>query len=64
MKKEEALKLMESSTNVIQWNNNRETIKESCTKKQWAEIYPLIDTEGLIVKTLKKNRRKLSMSKN
>ena len=63
MIRQEALTLMSGSMTVAQWNDNRETVKNSCTEEEWSKIYPHIDTEGLIVKTLKANRRKARLQK-
>lgn len=55
MTTEQAIEIMKQSTNVKEWNKNREKVKDSCTNKEWQDIYWKIDCQGLIVEVLGKN---------
>ena len=59
MKKDEAIKLMESSKNVDDWNANRDKVMHShnSTTGKLADWFSeTIDGGGLIVKVAKKNK--------
>ena len=57
MEEKEAIELMKEVINVQDWNERREFIKNNLTPDQWTNVYKIIDTEGMCVKTIKKNVR-------
>ena len=57
MEEKEAIELIKESINVQDWNEHREFIKNNLTPDQWTNVYKIIDTEEMCVKTIKKNVR-------
>lgn len=51
-----AIKLMQSSTSVEDWNKKRDVCKESLSPKDWETVYKIIDQNGMIVQTIAKNK--------
>ena len=60
MKKEEAITLMKTSTDIVDWNQKREIVKNDRECGGISFVGSVIDQNGMCVQTLKKfNKKKL-----
>lgn len=64
MTKQEAVDIMKTSTNIAEWNNNREVVKSKCTNEEWNTLYWHIDALGLSVEVLEKDSEEYIRARN
>lgn len=64
MTKQEAVDIMKTSTNITEWNNNREVVKSKCTNEEWNEFYWEIDAIGLSVEVLGRDSEEYIRARN
>lgn len=58
MKREEAIALMETSVDVLDWNQKREIVKNDKECGGQTLLNTVIDQNGMCVKTIRKNSRR------
>jgi hypothetical protein len=58
MKKQEAIALMETSTDILDWNQKRDIVKNDSECTGQYLIQTVIDQNGMCPKTIKKNNKR------